>query len=119
MYHSTVIDCFGNNKTFPNPHITCSFKIIVKSVRLSFVHHYSTKQEKLFNLIKELKEGDGLGYRRISEILCHRGYKTVRSNKPILHNYVYCIYKNGKIRERRLNRPSQVELLDLRLRLKK
>ncbi|MAV64805.1 MAG: hypothetical protein CMG00_06420 [Candidatus Marinimicrobia bacterium] len=56
--HSTVVDYLGNNKPLPYHHINCSFKIILKSVHLSFVRHYSTKQEKLFNLIKELKEVD-------------------------------------------------------------
>ena len=47
------------------------------------------------------------GYRRISQILCEKGFTTVRSNKPILNNFVHSIYKRGKTREERNNRGFQ------------
>ena len=34
----------------------------------------------------------------------------MRSKKPILNNYVYSIYKNGKMRERRLSRSNDSQL---------
>jgi hypothetical protein len=55
-------------------------------------------------MVKFLKEQKGLGYRRISHILFTKGYRTVRSKKPIMNNYVYSIYSKGKIRENRIER---------------
>jgi len=108
----------GNNKKTSNPHINCNFELLIKSVHLSFVHNYSFKQERIYRVIKYLKEVNNLGYKRISDILCSRGYKTVRSNKPILHNYVYSIYKNGKIRERRKNIILNTEIKNMRCSIK-
>ena len=110
LNHSTVIDYFGNNKSSPTPCLYLGFKIHIKSLRLSSVHQYSFEQEKLFRIIKYLKEQKKCGYRKISDVLIRKGYKTVRSKKPILNNYVYSIYKNGKMRERRLGRINDTQL---------
>ena len=110
LNHSTVIDYFGNNKSSPTPCLYLGFQIHIKSLRLSSVHRYSFEQEKLFRIIKYLKEQKKCGYRKISEVLIRKGYKTVRSKKPILNNYVYSIYKNGKMRERRLSRSYDTNL---------
>ena len=103
LNHSTVIDYFGNNKSSPTPCLSLGFQIHIKSLRLSSVHQYSFEQEKLFRIIKYLKEQKKCSYRKISEVLIRKGYKTVRSKKPILNNYVFSIYKKGKQREERLN----------------
>ena len=55
----------------------------------------------------------GYGYRRISQILCEKGFTTVRSNKPILNNYVHSIYKRGKTREERINRGYESTIQDM------
>ena len=81
-----------------------SFKLVVKSSSLTSIHHYNNKQQQLYVTIKHLKEVKGYGYRRISQILCEKGVTTVRSNKPILNNYVHRIYKRGNTREERINR---------------
>ena len=64
-------------------------------------------------MVKFLKEQKGLGYRRISHILFTKGYRTVRSKKPIMNNYVYSIYSKGKIRENRIERSFESTLTDL------
>ena len=64
-------------------------------------------------MVKFLKEQKGLGYRRISHILFTKGYRTVRSKKPIMNNYVYSIYSKGKIRENRIERSFKSTLTDL------
>ena len=43
-------------------------------------------------------------YKRVSDYLIEKDYRTIRSNKLILPNYVYSIYKKGKIRENRIGR---------------
>ena len=80
------------------------FDVSLKSSKLTKTYHYTSQQQQLYDVIKELYEVKGYGYRRISHYLINNGFRTVRSNKPILQNYVYSIYKKGKIREERINR---------------
>ena len=47
------------------------------------------------------------------QILCEKGFTTVRSNKPILNNYVHSIYKRGKTREERINRGYESTIQDM------
>ena len=84
--------------------LNLSFKVVVKSSSLTSLHNYNNKQQQLYDEIKHLKEVKGYGYRRISQILCEKGFTTVRSNKPILNNYVHSIYRRGKTREERYGR---------------
>ena len=42
-------------------------------------------------------------YNRIRDILFEKGYRSVRGNKILKSNYIWSIYKKGKIRERRIN----------------
>lgn len=73
------------------------FDVSIKNSKLTKTYHYSLKQYRLY-------EVKGYGYRRISDFLINEGYRTIRSNKPILPNYAHSIYKKGKIRENRINR---------------
>ena len=41
---------------------------------------------------------------RISYILNERGYRSIRTDSILRHNYIYSIYKKGKVREKRINR---------------
>ena len=66
----------------------------------------------MYRLIKFLKEERGIGYRRISHILTEKGYRSVRTNSILKNNFIHSIYKNGKIRERRIK-----EILILKLRI--
>ena len=124
LNHSTVTDCFSNevlvdknDMLLDDYKLNLSFTLLIQSSSLSNIHHYNYDQKKLFRLIKFLKEERGIGYRRISHILYDKGYRTIRSNKPILNNYVYGIYKNGKIREERLSRSYDSQVQDMRCSL--
>ena len=41
---------------------------------------------------------------RISYILYERGYRSIRTDSILRHNYIYSIYKKGIVREKRINR---------------
>ena len=95
LNHSTVTDCFSNevlvdknDMLLDDYKLNLSFTLLIQSSSLSNIHHYNYDQKKLFRLIKFLKEERGIGYRRISHILYDKGFRTIRSNKPILKNKV-------------------------------
>tara|TARA_B100000989_G_C19344290_1_gene386329 strand:+ start:155 stop:556 length:402 start_codon:yes stop_codon:yes gene_type:complete len=109
--HSTVTECVRydvlcqNSLDKNNDYILdLSFTLSIRTSKLTKTSHYNSYQQQLYKLVKFLKERGKLGYRRISHILYDRSYRTVRTNKPILNNYVYSIYKKGKIRENRIER---------------
>ena len=80
------------------------FTICIKTSTLTKTTHYTGYQQKLFDEIKRLKELEGYGYKRISYILYDKGYRSIRTNSTLRHNYIYSIYKKGKIRKDRTNR---------------
>ena len=80
------------------------FTISIKTSKLTKTSHYTDYQQRLFEEIKRLKEVDGYGYRRISYILYEKGYRSIRTDSILRYNYIYSIYKKGKIREKRINR---------------
>ena len=97
--YSTVTDRFSNkvldveNEMLLDDYkLNLSFTLLLQSSSLSKIHHYNYDQKKLYRLIKFLIEERGIGYRRISYILYDKGFRSVRSNKPINNNYVYTIY---------------------------
>ena len=112
--HSTVTDCFSTTDFDGNfrfstdkkdvESILFSFDLIIRTSKLTKTSHYNTYQYKLYRLIKFLKEERGIGYRRISHILTEKGYRSVRTNSILKNNFIHSIYKNGKIRERRIER---------------
>ena len=110
-YYSTVINCFGltdsvpeNSKNKVVESIDLLFDLIVRTSKLTKTSHYNTYQQKLYRLVKFLKEERGIGYRRISHILTEKGYRSVRTNSILKNSYIYTIYSKGKIRENRINR---------------
>ena len=110
LNHSTVTDLFKNNQlarrfreTERTETIFISFDLVVTSANLCY-SNYSSYQSKLYRLVKFLKENRGVGYRRISHILTHKGYRSSRTNSILKPNYIYSIYKKGKIREERYGR---------------
>lgn len=84
--------------------MTLSFNFNIISSNLTKSSVYNSYQNKLYRLVKFLKEERGIGYRRISNILTEKGYKSVRTNIILKNTYVYSIYSKGKIRENRINR---------------
>ena len=104
-----------NNSILKNEKIILiSFKLNVISSKLTKTTHYTSYQQKLYRLIKFLKEERNLGYRRISRILFEKNYRSIRSNKILKHNYIYSIYYKGKIRENRINREFDSEISDVK-----
>ena len=109
--HSTVTDCFSTTDSIPfNSNkkdvesILFSFDLIIRTSKLTKTSHYNTYQYKLYRLIKFLKEERGIGYRRISHILTERGYRSIRTKSILKNNFIHSIYKNGKIRDQRIER---------------
>jgi len=84
--------------------LTMEFTICIKTPTLTKTTHYTGYQQKLFDEIKRLKDIEGYGYKRISYILYDKGYRSIRTDSILRHNYIYSIYKKGKIREDRINR---------------
>jgi hypothetical protein len=92
-----------------------TFTVCIKTSTLTKTTHYTGYQQKLFDEIKRLKEVEGYGYRRISYILYQKGYKSVRKNSILRYNYIYSIYKKGKIREERLDREFKPTVKDIQV----
>ena len=70
--YSTVTECFDNNENVPKnsnknevEKINVEFDLIIRTSKLTKTTHYTTYQQKLYRLIKFLKEKRGIGYRRI------------------------------------------------------
>ena len=84
--------------------IVFSFIINITTSKLTKTSNYSKRQQKLYEKIKELKEVEKLSYRWISEKLEKLRYRSIRSGKILKPNYIFSIYKKGKIREERINR---------------
>ena len=90
-----------------NPsHVThyLKFSVTVTS-SLLWSKPYSDYQFFLHNKISELRK-QGLGYRRISNILNEEGILTLRG-KVFTNSHVHSILKKKNIREERLNRKSR------------
>ena len=87
-----------------------TFTICIKTSTLTKTSHYTGYQQKLFYEIKRLKDIEGYGYKRISYILYDKGYRSIRTDSILRYNYVYSIYKKGKIREKRINRDYEIKI---------
>jgi len=101
--------------------VDLSFDLIIRTSKLTKTSHYNTYQQKLYRLVKFLKEERGIGYRRISHILTDKGFRSVRTNSILQNSYIYTIYSKGKIRENRINRSfdSKIDNLNYRFRYSK
>jgi hypothetical protein len=80
------------------------FTVSIRTSKLTKTSHYNDYQQRLFEEIKRLKEIEGYGYRRISYILYEKGYRSIRTDSILKNNYIYSIYKKGKVTENRINR---------------
>ncbi len=105
--HSTVTEYVRydvvdpkNNKDF---FLKISFTLLIKNCSLN-ITNYSRYQQKLYRLIKFMKEKRGLGYKRISHIMTEKGYRSVRTKSILKPNFIFSIYKKGKLREERLSK---------------
>ena len=80
------------------------FDVSIKSSVLTKTSHYSFTQKEIYRITKDLHENHNKNFKEISLYLTQKGYRTVRSNKEFKSNYVFSIYRKGKIREERINR---------------
>ena len=102
LHYSTVTVWLKKDVSYD--FIMMAFTITIRTSKLTKIVHYNGYQQKLYDEVKRLKEIKGCGYRKISYILYEKGYRSVRTNSILRYNHVYSIYKNGKIREKRINR---------------
>ena len=86
------------------------FTICIKTSTLTKTSHYTDYQQKLYDEVKRLKEVEGYGYRRISYILYEKGFRSIRTDSILKNNYIYSIYKKGKVREQRINRDYETKI---------
>ena len=91
------------------------FTLSIYSSKLTNIHHYNSQQQLLYDEVKYLREEIKLSYKEISNVLGEKGYLSVRSKKKLLPNYVFSIYKKGKIRENRINKEFDNYYFDLTL----
>ena len=110
---STVIKLLLYNVTENVFLIKFSFTINITTSKLTKTSHYTKRQQKLYDKIKQLKEIEKLSYRKISEKLEKLKYRSVRSGKILKPNYIFSIYKKGKIREERINREFKDRISDM------
>ncbi len=94
----------NNSNLVDDKDIILEFKLNITSSKLSKTTHYTSYQQKLYRLIKFMKEKRGLGYKRISHIMTEKGFRSVRTKSILEPNFIFSIYKKGKIREHRLER---------------
>ena len=71
------------------------------------VGNYSDYQHFLHDTIKDLHDG-GMGYRKISDWLNEKGYKTPRG-KRFTNTHVFSILKKKRLRDERLNQEVERE----------
>ena len=108
--YSTVIKLLLYNVTENVFLINFSFTINITTSKLTKTSHYTKKQQKLYDKIKQLKEVEKLSYRKISDKLEKLKYRSVRSGKILKPNYIFSIYKKGKIREEKSIENSKTDL---------
>ena len=90
----------------------------ITTSKLTKTSHYTKRQQKLYDKIKQLKEVEKLSYRKISDKLEKLRYRSVRS-KILKLNYIFSVYKKGKIREDRINREFKDRISDMDFELVK
>ena len=117
VFYSTVIDLLLYNMTDSLIFLKFSFTISITTSKLTKTSHYNKKQQKLYDKIKELKEVERFSYRKISEKLEKLRWRSVRSGKILKPNYIFSIYKKGKIREERINREFKDRISDMDFQL--
>ena len=87
-----------------------SFSISVESSRL-WDAPYSEYQEYLYGRITNYRDGNHtpLSYLKIAKVFREEGLLT-HSGKEFKSTHAFSIYKKGKVREERLNRPDIMEV---------
>ena len=87
------------------------------SSKLTKTTHYTSYQQKLYRLVKFLKEERNISFKGISLILDQKNYKTIRTNKIIKPNNLDSTYRKGKVRENRINRDFESQIEDFEFKI--
>ena len=103
-----VVDPKNTNDFF----LKISFTLSIENCSLN-ITNYSRYQQKLYRLIKFMKDERGLGYKRISHIMTNKGYRSVRTNSILKPNFIFSIYNKGKLREGRLKKKYKSTIRDV------
>ena len=114
--HSTVTECVRYDVDDPNNtkefYLKVSFTLSIENCSLN-ISNYTRYQQKLFRLIKFMKEKRGIGYKRISHVMTEKGYRSVRTKSILKPNFIFSIYQKGKLREDRLKRKYKSTIEDI------
>ncbi len=114
--YSTVTECVRYDVVDPKNSkdlfLKISFTLSIENCNLN-ISNYTRYQQKLYRLIKFMKENRGLGYKRISHIMTEKGYRSVRTKSILKPNFIFSIYNKGKLREDRLKRKYKSTVKDI------
>ena len=108
---------YKNSKLLSDKDIILSFKLNIISSKLTKTTHYTSYQQKLYRLVKFLKEERNISFKGISLILDQKNYKTIRTNKIIKPNNLDSTYRKGKVRENRINRDFESQIEDFEFKI--
>ena len=108
---------YKNSKLLSDKDIILSFKLNIISSKLTNTTHYTSYQQKLYRLVKFLKEERNISFKGISLILDQKNYKTIRTNKIIKPHNLDSTYRKGKVRENRINRDFESQIEDLKFKI--
>ena len=108
---------YKNSKLLSDKDIILSFKLNIISSKLTNTTHYTSYQQKLYRMVKFLKEERNISFKGISLILDQRNYKTIRTNKIIKPHNLDSTYRKGKVRENRINRDFESKIEDLKFKI--
>jgi hypothetical protein len=76
---------------------------------------YSAYQTELSDLIIHFRDSEKLTYGSIANLLIKKGYRSPRG-LDLGPESVYSIYKKRKIRDKRLNKDSEKEILEVTIK---
>ena len=114
--YSTVTECGRYDVDDPNNtkefYLKVSFTLSIENCSLN-ISNYTRHQQKLYRLIKFMKEKRDIGYKRISHIMTEKGYRSVRTKSILKPNFIFSIYQKGKLREDRLKRKCKSTIDDI------
>ena len=119
--YSTVTEYFLNivkqfNEIVPKSNRTLLFfSFSFQTTCLTNVKSFGKKQQLIFDEVKYLRDELKMSFKDIGITLTEKGYRSVRSNKELLPNYIYSIYTKGKIREERLTKEFDTHVEDIYL----
>ena len=91
------------------------FTLLITSCRLSKTYHYNDNQERIFKIVKHLKNQYKYSNKKISEYLNSNGFLTTRTKRNFKSNDIYSLYKKGMIRKNRIDRTFEMVVSNVRI----